>query len=464
MPRARTLGAPNAPIDVHTTVNIPPNPATEKPPAPEKPDFFTYMNSLTPEEWKNHIVYLTRENPKTSINGLGGYLTKLQQTFDIEDIKNAYGGYEFSYIMKKGNEVAYSGRFRVESAPKYDPAREQTPAAANGAAKTDLDGNILKVLEQQNERLYQVLTQLQGAKGENPAIGSAIDILTTAYKTGMTTLRENGVTNAGTQNAGQQLEQILSIAERIASIRGGGNSNSLDGLVTLLTTLGVIQKPKTLAEQLTDVKLLQELITGGGDEPKDWKAMLVKMVGEKAPEILDVLRQNAANTAAAVNARRAPVPANGQRLHTVPMNQPEIPPAAAPVAAQPQQTEVRRSGSFEVVSRDDAPAAPAADGFVAPPGPAPAPGSQEEYDAAMKIHCVNMMRMGASGSTIAGFLEDIKPELAKDLVQYSEQMITSYFAQDPILKLMTEDPRWLEVLREAREFLAEEEEPAAKPV
>src|SRR5258708_2438389 len=172
MPRKSMAAPTNQPIDVHTTIQMP-QPATEKPVAPDKPDFWSYMQSLSPEAWKNHIVYLTRENPKTSINGIGGYLTKLQQAFDIEDIKVAFGGYEFSYIMKKGNDdIIYSGRFRIESPPKYDPSRENaTPAAA--APASTIDGNVLKVLEQQNERLYEVLTTLQGAKDENPAISSA---------------------------------------------------------------------------------------------------------------------------------------------------------------------------------------------------------------------------------------------------------------------------------------------------
>jgi hypothetical protein len=80
------------------------------------------MQSLTLEQWKDHIVYVTRELPKTHMNGIGGgYLVKMQEAFDIEDIKVAFGGYEFSYIMKNKNEVLRSTR------------RENPPAAPSAA-------------------------------------------------------------------------------------------------------------------------------------------------------------------------------------------------------------------------------------------------------------------------------------------------------------------------------------------
>src|SRR5260370_33548646 len=88
------------------------------------------MRSLTPEDWKDHIVYLTRERPKTHMHVVVGcYLTKIIEPFELDDIKDAYGGYEFSYIMKRGRDAIYNGRFTVEAPPKLDGQRESAAAA-----------------------------------------------------------------------------------------------------------------------------------------------------------------------------------------------------------------------------------------------------------------------------------------------------------------------------------------------
>src|SRR5260370_31407167 len=77
-----------------------------------RPDFWTYMRSLTPEDWKDHIVYLTRERPKTHMNGVvGGYLTKIIQPFELDQIKEPYGGYQFNYIMKRSPDAIYKRQF-----------------------------------------------------------------------------------------------------------------------------------------------------------------------------------------------------------------------------------------------------------------------------------------------------------------------------------------------------------------
>src|SRR5260370_522075 len=71
------------------------------------------------------------------MNGVvGGYLTKIIEPFELDDIKDAYGGYEFSYIMKRGRDAIYNGRFTVEAPPKLDEQRESAAAAGkNGGGK-----------------------------------------------------------------------------------------------------------------------------------------------------------------------------------------------------------------------------------------------------------------------------------------------------------------------------------------
>ena len=66
----------------------------------------------------------------------------------------------------------------------------------------------------------------------------------------------------------------------------------------------------------------------------------------------------------------------------------------------------------------------------------------------------------SSGSSIASFLEDVKPDFADDLLKYTPEQITEFFRHDAILKLAVEDPRWMAVLTDAREYLEADEEPA----
>src|SRR5229473_3100140 len=131
----RVPSARPKPAIIHQTIEVPTTqPAAEQEPKKSRPDFWTYIYKLTPEEWKDHIVYLTRELPKPQMNGIGGrYLVKIVERFDIEDIKNAYGGVEFSYIMKRKNAIVYSGRFRIEAPPKLDTARESLATGESGA-------------------------------------------------------------------------------------------------------------------------------------------------------------------------------------------------------------------------------------------------------------------------------------------------------------------------------------------
>lgn len=413
----------------------------------EKPEFWTYMLSLSQEEWKNHIVYLTRENPKTSINGIGGYLTKLQQPFDIEDIKLAYGGYEFSYIMKRGNDLAYSGRFRVEAPPKYDPSRESgaapQAAPANG---NSLGGNA----DFQKEFISVLREELQRSRESNQGTGSehVIEMLTKASERAMEIVTKQA---PGAADPTAQLSALLAMAEKLANLRSPATGGALGGfgeIVTLLTNLGVISKPKTLAEQIADAKALQELVSGGGGEAKDWKAAAVQAVTSHLPEILDTFKAPA--VAAQARAQEANTRLRtAETLRTVPLDRSQ--PQAQTAAAAPS---VRVDGGLNLEPREAAAAA-------SPVAPAATPISQEQYDQGMKVQIVNMMRYGATGSAIAAFLEDVKPELAKDLATYPDQSITTYFSQDPILKFMVEDPRWPEVLADAREYLTEEEAPVS---
>lgn len=452
---------------VTTTLQMPANGAskTETPITEEAPSFWEKMLSIPKSDWAdNCTIWIYRLEPRTRmLPGERGYLDILTEPITPDYIKKRWGGGRFRIILNRSGKIFAKIEEDIEGEPIYD-RREAVGGPSNGnngnGVGGSMDGNVLKVLEQQNERLYQVLTTLQGAKDENPAVSSAVDILTSAYKTGLSAVAGNPGGAAG--DPLKQFEAVLTAAERIASIRGGSGGGALGSfseVITLLTSLGVVSKPKSLAEQIADAKALQELV-GGGGEPKDWKAAAVQAVTSHLPEILDTFKTNATTTVAAAQARREEAQARAraaETLRTVPINSPVQPgqhPHAQPAAPQPS---IHVDGGLHLEPRDEA-ATPAVN-VALPAAPAPAPVSQEQYDEGLKVQVVNMMRYGATGAAIAAFLEDVKPELAADLGKYPEQTITTFFSQDPILKFMVEDPRWNEVLADAREYLSEEEIP-----
>lgn len=470
MSRRSAAAGSNPPIDIHTTVQMP-NAATPEKKTEDKPDFWTYMHSLTPEQWKDHIVYLTRENPKTSINGIGGYLTKLQQPFDIEDIKLAYGGYEFSYIMKKGNDLVYGGRFRVEAPPKYDPSRENSTSSVASSASATMGGDVLKVLEQQNERLYQVLTTLQGAKEDNPAVSGAIEMLTSAYKTGLSAVATPHQSNT---DAATQLQTMLSIGEKIANLRGPGLD--IEKILANPLIAPLIQRllnPDPLADitKLGAVLDVLDKLRGGGGEaaPKDWKAALVSQGMQYVPEILNALKEGNAGTVETARLRaiesqnraRAAEVLDAQRRGVAPPS--GLQPAAQVQPIRPQPVVVAsRAPAIRIDGGLQTEALNAQPGAAAQEMPLDEAVQRAQYDETMKVQVVNLLRMGCSGETIADFLYDVKPEFCAELAKYTPEMITTFFANDPILKLAVEDPRWQEVLNEAHDYIVETEAEEAK--
>jgi hypothetical protein len=425
----------------------------------EAPSFWEKMLSIPKSEWAdNCTLWIYRLEPRTRmLPGERGYLDILTEPITPDYIKKRWGGGRFRLILNRSGKIFAKIEEDIEGEPVYDrrEAVNGTAAASNGngTAGASVGSDFMKILEQQNERLYQVLTTLQGAKEENPAIASAVDILTSAYKTGLSAVATNPGGTTG--DPAKQLEVVLSLAEKIVSIRGGGGGGGLTEAITLLTNLGVLQKPKTLADQIADAKALKELIGGGDAEPKDWRAAGVQALTQHLPEILEAFKAPAVTAQArAVEAQARARTAETLRTVPIDRNQPQAQPAAHPAAA-PAAPSIRVDGGLHLESTGAAPA-PAVEVMPAAQ-PAPAPVSQEQYDEGMKVQVVNMMRYGASGSAIATFLEDVKPDLAKDLVNYPEQTITEFFRQDPILKLLVEDPRWHEVLADARAYLSEDE-------
>jgi len=450
---------------IHQTIEIPQTPAAA-PAQPDaaKPDFFAYMQRLSPEEWKDHIIYLTRENPKTSINGLGGYLTKLQQPFDIEDIKNAYGGYEFSYIMKKKNDIAYSGRFRVEAAPKLDREREYN-ADSNRSQPIGTDGSVLRVLEQQNERLYQVLTELQGKDDKNPAINSAVDILTTAYKSGVQAINDTKPAAAAAVDPEKQLNGVLALAERIVAVRGEGGFNlekilSNPIIAPLITRL--ISPPDPLAELAKLGGVLDALEklrgNGGGGRRSDWRDTLASTVVESVPKVLETLKENREASVRIAEANRGTAADRKQAADTIERIRQNPPTAPAgtpgPVAVPPSPPPATTPLTTESIHGNG----------NATPAPAPAVAQTADVVADwIKARIVAGVENNEDPEAIVDFLDVADPAVCNQLVAFPAEVVEAWLRNDPILARAVNHANWPAFFEHARAYISDVPADPARP-
>src|SRR5271154_783473 len=109
------------------------------------PDFWEYIESLKPEQWTDHIVYLYRQEPKTTTypGAPPAYLDKYTGTIEVrpgvtvamddagtiqQAVKEKFGGRVFRMILKKGKERLTETTFSTEAQPKYP---DSTPQYAN---------------------------------------------------------------------------------------------------------------------------------------------------------------------------------------------------------------------------------------------------------------------------------------------------------------------------------------------
>ncbi len=400
------------------------------------------MHSLTPEQWNDHIVYLTRENPKTSIQGVGGYLTKLTQPFDIEDIKNAFGGYEFSYIMKNKNEVAYSGRFKVEAPPRLDSLRERdgnAHAAANG--QNDLVQQFITVLREELTRTREAMQAQPNGSGED----AAVKIIAAASERAMDVIKAQ-------IHPAKTLESLVNTAKSLGVFGQPAQGGGVLETITALKTLGLIGQPapdpmQQLTMFITLFTKLDDLRgSGAGGGARHWPEILAEKAVDHIPDVLNAIREGR-DTSREIADKRLEAARTNERAVTAMRSAP------SPTAPNPA-----------AVARPSAAAAgPAVSPLqTVPLGEAAAPAAAVALDQTdvfsdwLKRRMVALIREGANAEAIVDFLDGAKPGFANDLVAFPPDQVTAFLAADPILKDAVADPRWPQLLAAARAYILEE--------
>lgn len=419
--------------------------------AAEKPDFWVYMQSLTADQWKDHIVYLTRELPRTTINGLGGYLVKLVQPFDIEEIKQAYGGQEFSYIMKRKNEIMYSGRFKIEAPAKLDATREvagqaNSIAPANDAGTTGLLQQFVGVLRDELQR------SRENGGGTSDA---AIEMVTKASDRAMEIITKQVATPQ------DPATQLLSTIELMNKIRPPAAADTTMNTLMMAVLPKLVERlfaPIDPLAQVTSLMAvfdkLNELRGDGGHTKRDWKQMALEAGMDALPKVLDTINRSR-ESAPPPPARLVPAAPATPGVH------PQQPPhgAAAPAAPAMPNGGLRTVPLANGADGTFPQRAGSGDGPQAADGPGVERGSitltTDQYNAIVKKHILEMVAMGLGGDSIVDYLDRAQPDVLAQIEKFTDAQLEMFFGDDEILAIVLQHPRWKEVLGEVREYMAE---------
>lgn len=318
MPRATSAPTPETP-SVVINQSIPPRDAATEAPKRERIEFWPYIASLSPADWRRHEVYLYRMKPVVGQKQREKYLDIYNQKFTIEDIKTRFGGEEFRAMLLRDGKNILTEEFAVEAAPKYDLARE-IPGTDTSQAATI-------------EKLVDRLTDNNG-DGTAAAVDRSISIMGDAFDAAAKRL-------ATSPNGGNLLETIRTLKE-LGLISPPPQNSTLE-TVKVLKELGVIGAPHPASPAESSIGIFREMLAmvkefagevGGGK--RDWKAELVDKGIEKIPEVLRGISTMGDKQIQLENARRARIAEAGRAAAIA---RGENPPAAATVATAAAPTE-----------------------------------------------------------------------------------------------------------------------------
>jgi hypothetical protein len=138
------------------------------------PDFWEYIESLTPSQWSDHVVYVYREDPKDSnYSSEPSYVDKfagsieispgvIVPTFERESIeyaiKEKHGGKAFRLICKKGPSRVAIGKCVNGAPPKYPEfnTRAHPLPNANGNNSDNIAVKAMDTIANQNPALINI--------------------------------------------------------------------------------------------------------------------------------------------------------------------------------------------------------------------------------------------------------------------------------------------------------------------
>lgn len=215
-------------------------------------DFWPYVESLKPEDWSKHIVYIYRTDPRVSMYGDGASsLEKITGFFEISPgrqipfnsreevelaIREKHGGKAFRLILKRGSERIAEEKCSNDFPPRYVHMMPGANSGAGNPSGTPYDSasataDVAKVAMstmagQERAATETAVRALEGAsnvilrmsQGTQPAPPSAMD---QAMQAMMVEIMRRAM---NPPPAPDPIDQIAKIAALVGQLNGGANS------------------------------------------------------------------------------------------------------------------------------------------------------------------------------------------------------------------------------------------------
>ena len=441
---------PIAPIVQTTTVRRVLSSA-EEPSEMKMPEFWSYIESLKPEDWERHIVYIYRMDPRASNYGDGqscidkcsrfieirpGHEVPFNDREEIElAIREKHGGKAFRLIVKRGGQRITEGKCANDAPPKYSYAQESR--GSNGPmvrpeSEVSATADIAK----------QALNQMAGQ--EKQSLDVAVNAVRAAGEMVTKLSQQSSATHSESETDGMMKRLMLVMLERAL------NPPAPPDPIDTLTKLLALQKTLSPEPSVTATNnpaldkimstALDRLLNPVSTSPQtSASAALVSQLPQVAAHVVEAIREwrigSEAQRDTVTQMQRSPTPGAPGAM---PANNPRILPPGPTATAMPANNPNPNNGGSQNMSV-----------------------SLEFIES--KI--VEILKEGTTADEAAdetiGFLDRMDPILVKRLSDLGEAGLVGLFQTRPILQQMTPNmPRVVEFIKSFMKFAKEMETPA----
>lgn len=387
-----------------------------------------YLRELPEDELGLCDVYVYRVEPKT----VSTYIDKLNERLDENLLEERYGGRILAVkIQHKNGKSGYQPRIQTVGEPKYtrreliaNPslAPASAPSAAgSGISEATLNRLIDKLLD---ERLGR-----DASGGLSSAVESTVKMMESASQHAIDVVAKQIPDRTGPND-------VLTAAKELVSlIQPRNEKNSILETIAVLKELGILgasAQPKSILEQITELRELKDFLSGdeagGGPSKKSNGWDVLNTLVEKTPQLFDrtvfLAEQNLKRkqAAAATAARAQQAAAETAAPQTLPPRAPTTPESTLPQAA--------------VVAADP--------------------------DEPFKRRVVEMIREDTDPVIALNFIEGWNPALAAMLHMFTTEQVRNFIATDPFLSKALDLANFNDWFEAFLEDIAEDKKTAAQ--
>jgi hypothetical protein len=413
------------------------------------PEFWDYVENLTPEDWERHIVYLYRMDPRSSNYGIGessidkfvgviempaesqrrGFPAQVPLN-DREEcelaIREKHGGRAFRLIVKRNRERITEGKISNDAPPKYyaqDAAPTGTSSTAGPVSEASATADVAKV----------AMSTMAGQ--ERQAVSVGIEALTAASQVIKNFANDKPVAASSNPAMDRLMElaltRLLNPPDPLEMF-----TKFMQAMQAMNSAAGPAAVPGTrdpLVQKILDTGLERVLNPPPSGPSSSAGAELVRSLPSVATYVTEAIREWRIGQEA--------------QRDTAAMMTGAPRPAAAPTAASSPQ--------------------------VLPPAPRPnpdagaatMPGPSIEFieSKIVEIFKLPTSTEQAADDTLA-FLSVMSEDLVKQLVVLGEPGLVNLFQTRPILRQATQNmPRLIEFIRAFLKLHAENEAAGLEP-